>query len=169
MHSTRRNRAILWVWTHLPFGGRTRLLIAWLANVRYAVGVAAVITNGAGEVLVLRHTYRRAGHEWGLPGGWVNGRERMEAAVARELREETGFEIVVERLVAVYSGYALPRMTIVFRARIVEGTFRPCDEVSGYAFRRPDDLGAILPAERQAVRQALSADGAGSGYEAERA
>jgi len=153
--STRRTRLILWVWKHLPVRGRTRLVIAWAANVRYAVGVTAVIVNEAGEVLVLRHTYRRAGHEWGLPGGWVKGRESMERALKREMWEETGFRIAIERLVAVHSGFALPRMVLIYKARISSGEFRASDEVSGYRFSPLEELGDILPGERQAVQQAL--------------
>ena len=154
-HSSRRGRLILWLWKRLPFKSRTKLLIAWFFNLRYAVGVAAVIPNEAGEVLVLKHTYRRADYEWGLPGGWAKGRESMERAIAREIREETGFAIAIDRLVAVHSGFALPRMTVIFLAHIVGGTFRPSDEVSDYRFAPPNALGQILPAERMAVRQAL--------------
>lgn len=155
VHSSRQDRLILWLWVRLPFGGDVKLFIAWLFHIRHAVGVAAVITNDAGEVLLLRHTYRRVGRQWGLPGGWVKGRESMERAIARELAEETGWRIGDLRLVSVYSGYALPRMTIVFHARITGGEFRPSDEVADYRFVRPDDLGRILPAEVMAVRQAL--------------
>ena len=155
VHASRADRLILWLWVRLPFGGGTMLFIAWLFHVRHAVGVAAVITDEAGDVLLLRHTYRRTGRQWGLPGGWVKGRESMEHAIAREVKEETGWRIGAPRLVSVYSGYALPRMTIVFRARIVGGGFRPSDEVAEYRFVPPDDLGRVLPAEAMAVRQAL--------------
>jgi ADP-ribose pyrophosphatase YjhB (NUDIX family) len=154
-HSTRKDRLILWLWTHLPLG-RSRMLIAWAVNVRYAVGVVAVITNDADEVLILRHTYLRAGRVWGLPGGWARGRESMERALAREVLEETGFTVVIDQLVAVHSGYPLPRMTLIFRAHIVGGSFRPSHEVSEYRFCPPDALTEILPAEQLAVRQALA-------------
>jgi 8-oxo-dGTP diphosphatase len=154
-HSTRKDRTILWVWKRLPFGGRTKMLIAWLANLRYAVGVAAVVRNDAGDVLLLRHTYRRAGYEWGLPGGWAKGRESMERALAREILEETGFTIAIDQIAAVHSGYALPRMTVIYLAHIESGLFRSSDEVSDYRFCAPDDLGPILLAEQMAVRQAL--------------
>ena len=152
---TSRQRLVLWIWKRLPFGSTARLFITWSLNLRYAVGVAAVITNERGEVLLLRHTYRRGEYDWGLPGGWVKGRERMERAIARELYEETAWILAIDRLVAVHSGYALPRLTVLFKGHLAGGTFRPSAEVSEYAFCPPDRLDHILPGERQAVRTAL--------------
>lgn len=164
---TPRERAILWTWKHLPVGGRTRLLIAWLCNIRYAVGVSAVIPNDRGEVLLLRHTYRRAGYDWGLPGGWVRGREHLERAIARELGEETGFAIAIERVVTIHSGFALPRLTIVYLARVTGGAFRPSAEVSEYRFVAPEAMDGILPVERQAIALALDLRTGSASIEAE--
>ncbi len=151
-----RGEAVVWLWRHLPFSGIVKAAIAWLANVRYAVGVAAIIPDAAGRVLVVRHTYRSPTREWGLPGGWAKGRESLERALARELLEETGLEIVVERPVAVQSGYALPRMTVFFLARVAGGTFRASAEVSDYEYRLPGEAMGVLGGERQAIEQALA-------------
>jgi 8-oxo-dGTP diphosphatase len=151
----RHERLIVWLWRWLPLGGAVRSVIAWSVNLRYAVGVAAVITNERDEVLLLRHNYLRGAYEWGLPGGWAKGREHLEHALIRELREETGFEVVVTRLVAVHSGYTLPRLVIIYQARIAGGTFRASAEVMDYGFFPPDRLDNILPGERRAVCEAL--------------
>ena len=153
--SSPRDEAVIWLWRHLPFSGPIKGAIAWLANVRYAVGVAAVIFDGEGKVLLVRHTYRGAAWEWGLPGGWVKGRESLERALTRELREETGLEIVVEQLVTVQSGYSVPRMTVFYHARIAGGTFRPSAEVSDFEYRSPVELGRVLSGEQQAVLEAI--------------
>jgi ADP-ribose pyrophosphatase YjhB (NUDIX family) len=154
--SSPRDEAIIWLWRHLPFSGPIKGAIAWLANVRYAVGVAAIIFDAGGRVLLVRHTYRGAVREWGLPGGWVKGRESLERALTRELREETGLEIVVEQLVTVQSGYSVPRMTVFYRARITGGTFHPSAEVSEYEYRSPSEMGRVLGGEKQAVEEALA-------------
>lgn len=152
---TLRERLIVWLWSNLPFSGRTRLLISWLVNLRYAVGVVAVARNEAGEVLLLNHNYWRGAYTWGMPGGWVKGRESLERALVRELREETGFTLAVDRLIAVHSGYALPRITVIYLAHVTGGTFRPSAEVASYGYFAPDALPPILPGEREAIHLAL--------------
>jgi ADP-ribose pyrophosphatase YjhB (NUDIX family) len=54
-------------------------------------GVSVIITNLAGDVLLLKHSY---GPEvWGLPGGGLApGEDPLEAA-RREVREELGLEL----------------------------------------------------------------------------
>jgi len=47
---------------------------------------------------------------WGLPGGSIEIGETVTAAIVREVEEETGFDVAVERLVGVYSD---PRVQIV--------------------------------------------------------
>ena len=50
-------------------------------------GVRAIVIDEVGKVLLVRHTY---GEGWYLPGGGVRRGEALEAAVRRELWEETG-------------------------------------------------------------------------------
>jgi len=155
---TRRGRLMVWLWRHLPFGRHVKGAIAWLVNLRYAVGVAAIVRNAEGKVMVQRHTYRREGFEWGLPGGWAKGRESVERALVREVWEETGFRIEIDRLVAVRSGFSVPRLTLYFLAHIAGGAFRPSDEVSAYEFRGVDDLDRLLLGDQAVIRQVLAGE-----------
>jgi 8-oxo-dGTP diphosphatase len=59
-----------------------------------AVGAVAV---RAGALLLVRRGRGPAAGEWSVPGGRVEPRETLHAAVVREVREETGLEVVVER------------------------------------------------------------------------
>jgi ADP-ribose pyrophosphatase YjhB (NUDIX family) len=145
---------LLWLWKRLPVGSQGLHALAWLVNVRFAVGTTAVIFNERGEVLLLRHTYRRAGFEWGLPGGYAKGRESLERALARELGEETGWIIAVDQLVAINSEDNVPHLTVIYLAQIVDGTFRPSDEVAEYRFSPPSDLHDLMRYERRAIEQA---------------
>jgi 8-oxo-dGTP pyrophosphatase MutT (NUDIX family) len=64
-------------------------------------GVAAVIVNDRGEVLLQR---RSDDGRWGLPGGAMEPGEEPAETLVREVLEETGLEVVPERIVGVYSG-----------------------------------------------------------------
>lgn len=51
---------------------------------------AAVLRNGGREILLVQHRRKDGTSYWQLPGGGVNPGETLEAAVLRELQEETG-------------------------------------------------------------------------------
>jgi ADP-ribose pyrophosphatase YjhB (NUDIX family) len=53
------------------------------------LGVRAILIDGEGRVLLVRHGYA---HGWHFPGGGVDRGESIHAAVVREVREETGAE-----------------------------------------------------------------------------
>lgn len=60
----------------------------------------AVVTDGGRLLLVLRRNDPGRGL-WSLPGGRVEPGETVEAAVRREVREETGLDVRVGRLLGV--------------------------------------------------------------------
>ncbi len=67
---------------------------------RVEAGVAAVVLDADGRVLL---GLRADNGMWGLPSGHVEPGESIEQAVVREVREETGLHVRVERLIGVYS------------------------------------------------------------------
>jgi 8-oxo-dGTP diphosphatase len=76
---------------------------------RPLVGTSVIPVLSDGRVVLIK---RRDNGRWGLPGGLVDWGEDLPTAVVRELREETGLEIVaIGRLVGVYSSPSRdPRM-----------------------------------------------------------
>jgi len=67
----------------------------------YVTAGAGVPSAGSGVVLVKRLQEPLAG-QWSLPGGAVEIGETLEAAVAREVSEETGLRVEVGPVVEVF-------------------------------------------------------------------
>ncbi len=64
------------------------------------VGVGAVVPDG-NRVLLVRRAYEPGQGLWSVPGGLVEVGETVEEAVKREVEEETGVAVSVDRLIAV--------------------------------------------------------------------
>jgi ADP-ribose pyrophosphatase YjhB (NUDIX family) len=69
------------------------------------VGAYAIVTDGSSRILLCRIApgYPAAGR-WTLPGGGVDHGEHPDAAVLRELREETGLEGIRGPVARIWSG-----------------------------------------------------------------
>lgn len=129
-------------------------------------GVAAVILNEAGHVLLQR---RSDDGEWGLPGGAMEPGEEPAESLVREIREETALEVVPERIVGVYSGpefvVRYPSgdeaaiLSITFACRPVAGEARVNDDESlEIRYFAPDALPAMPPRHRMRIEDALRND-----------
>lgn len=133
-------------------------------------GVAAVIVNDADEVLLLKRADKE---QWALPTGTVERCEPVEDAITREVEEETGLQIAVERLMGVYShpeqqvfsypsGKAVHFVTNCFRCTIEGGGTPEADEEEALevGFFDMNDLPSdILPMQPQWIADANDTDG----------
>ncbi|MEJ2629430.1 MAG: NUDIX domain-containing protein [bacterium] len=61
--------------------------------------VGAVIFNPQGKILIIRSA--KWGNKYIIPGGHIKPGEKMEAALQREIREETGLPIYDIKLISV--------------------------------------------------------------------
>jgi ADP-ribose pyrophosphatase YjhB (NUDIX family) len=110
------------------------LLEEWLASVGEGVAgyvtpkvaVAAVVANARGEILL---TQRADSGVWLYPVGWADvGYSPAEIAI-KEVYEETGIEVEVVSLIAVFDGLRLgfarlPMYSLLFHCRVLGGELR---------------------------------------------
>jgi ADP-ribose pyrophosphatase YjhB (NUDIX family) len=87
---------------------------------RARLGSAALILDDSWRVLLVRHGHGRG--NWDLPGGGVEAGESATDAVIREVREETGLTVTVERLCGVYYEPDRDAHHLVFACTIADGT-----------------------------------------------
>jgi mutator protein MutT len=97
-------------------------------------GVSAVIRNEAGAILLHR---REDDGGWSLPAGAVDPGESPAQSIVREVREETGLDVVPERILGVFGGlpfrHTYPNgdeveyTVIVFACRVVGGALEAQD------------------------------------------
>jgi 8-oxo-dGTP diphosphatase len=145
---------LLRIWRQLP-----RPLKQLYLRVRYggfAVGVAALIRDENGRILLVHRTYSRD-EPWAMPGGWLErGDNGMESALERELYEETGLRVRVGSVRAVQrAGFAI---VVLMQADLVDGTatFRPSAEVSEVAWAEPGRVQQLSAMNALLLRQALA-------------
>jgi 8-oxo-dGTP pyrophosphatase MutT (NUDIX family) len=121
------------------------------------LNVAVLIRDEHLRVLLER---RRDCGLWGLPGGRIEAGESVAQAACREVFEETGFRVTVNRLLGIYSEprdriVAFPDKTvqivdILLEAEVLSGELRISDESEEMRFfattEFPPEVKIIPPA-----------------------
>ena len=97
------------------------------------VGVGAVIVDG-GRVLLIKRGHAPLKGEWSLPGGAVELGESLEQALVREVREETGLEVVVGPVVEIFERIQRDAGDRVeYHFVVIDYVCRPCGGRLGHA------------------------------------
>ncbi|TDN75500.1 ADP-ribose pyrophosphatase YjhB (NUDIX family) [Pseudonocardia autotrophica] len=105
---------------------------------RHSVSVAGIVVDEAGRVLTIQ---RQDNLHWEPPGGVLEMDETPEAGTVREVLEETGIQVEVERLTGVYKNMQRGVIALVFRCKPVAGALSTSDESRRVAWK---DRAAIL-------------------------
>jgi 8-oxo-dGTP pyrophosphatase MutT (NUDIX family) len=81
---------------------------------------SAIVINEHGDVLLQK---RADTGQWSLPGGALELGESIAETIIREVREETGLQVSVDRVTGVYSN---PRHVVAFSDGEVRQQFSVC-------------------------------------------
>ena len=120
----------------------------------FTLGAFAVICDDQDRVLLC---LRRDMDWWNLPGGGVDAGEMPNEAVLREVREETGLEVEIERLSGVYGKVDKDELIFTFVCRITGGALVLTKESRQTAYFQIDSLPAnTLPKHVERIHDALA-------------
>src|SRR5437016_3190412 len=97
------------------------------------IGVFACIFNDQKQVLCVQRNYPPFG--WTTPGGRLEDGEAPEDGVIREVYEETGFHVEVEKLVGIYSAPFRSDIVISYECRVTaRDDWHPNSEISAVQY-----------------------------------
>jgi 8-oxo-dGTP pyrophosphatase MutT (NUDIX family) len=125
------------------------------AHDRFLVGVTGLGVDDQGRVLLARHRF--GAPQWRFLGGFLRPRERVEDALAREIREETGLQIEVGPILEVVTGYRWERVELVFVYRVTSGSVALTDEVAELRGFPADDLPDVRADQRGLIERHAAA------------
>lgn len=126
--------------------------------------VVAVVADGEGRLLLIHKTDNNL---WALPGGGHEIGESIADTVVREVKEETGYDVEVERVTGLYTnpahvmayddGEVRQQFSIAFRARLLGGETKTSSESRAVEWITPEQLQQmdLHPSMRLRIQHAL--------------
>lgn len=144
--------AKFWRLLNLPKG--LQLFIMRMLNDEFLIGVTGVIVNDKSEVLLVKHTYRQT--EWSLPGGYLKRGEHPLEGIEREILEETGLEVKIEKIFKTGHDAKSARLDMSCFGKFIGGRFIPSAEVSSHGFYAFDNLPEIGENQKKLIKHILS-------------
>jgi len=147
---------LLRIWRQLP--APLRHIYLRLRYGHFGIGVAALIRDPHGRILLVHRTYS-FDEPWALPGGWLElGNESIESGLERELLEETSLRVRVGGVRAVErAGFAI---VLLMDTELLDAidAFRASAEVSELAWVEPGEVGQLSPVNARLLRRLLLKD-----------
>ena len=118
---------------------------------KLGVGCSAAIFDGGRRKVLL--TRRSDNGLWCLPGGHMEPGESAAETCVREVKEETGLDVGVVKLVGIYTdpnrmieypdGNRYHMVTLNFEAEATGGELTLSDETTAYGYFSPDEIKGI--------------------------
>ena len=108
--------------------------------------MGAIITDGAGRLLLIKRGHQPEEGRWSLPGGRVRPGESDSQAVVREIREETGLQVEPGRLIGAVERPA-PGGAVFdihdYAATVSGGLLAAGDDAADARWIDPGDVGGL--------------------------
>lgn len=146
-------RLLAVVFNAFPVRWQRRFMTA--AHDRFLVGVTGLGVDSKGQVLLARHRF--GAPQWRFLGGFLHPRERVEDALAREIREETGLVVEIGPVLEVVTGYRWERVEIVFAYRVSSGSAALTSEILELRSFAPDQLPEVRADQRGLIERHAAA------------
>jgi len=141
--------------------GRPRAVCASCGTVSYVnpVPAAAVAVVEDGRILLVRRAVEPKKGLWSLPAGFLEIDETVQECAMRESKEETGLDVVLDRIVDAITVFDDPRyvcLLIVFSGHVVGGQIAPGDDAAEVGVFSLDELPPIaFKSHVRVIRHAL--------------
>ncbi len=120
----------------------------------FKIGVVAIIFDDRKQVLLC---HRRDYDRWNLPGGGLEHGESPWEGVVREVKEEVGLEVEVERLAGVYSKPEKNEIVFSFACKITGGKISTSNEADLVKYFPVGEIPKnISPKQVERIKDALA-------------
>lgn len=119
--------------------------------------VQAMIYKNTGEYLSIKRADDVETGTWEFPGGRVEPGETIEKALEREVREETGLRVEIERFVGWGQGFGIneaktgkiiDRFVMFFECRLIKGKLKLNAETADHKWATLEQLLQFKPLSR---------------------
>jgi len=123
----------------------------------FTIGAFGIIFDKQGRVLLC---HRRDFDAWNLPGGGVESRELPTEAVVREVREETGLEVAIDRLVGIYGKADKDELVFSFTCHVIGGALIATEEANECVYFEIDQIPVnTSPKQVERIHDAIKSGG----------
>jgi len=120
---------------------------------QFIIGAFGIIFDEQKRILLV---HRRDYDLWNLPGGGLEDFESPTNAVKREVKEETGLEVEIFRLLGVYNKKNKNSMAFTFLCKVVGGKITLNDEAERIEYFEIDKLPEnTIPKHVERIKDAL--------------
>ena len=104
---------------------------------QFTIGAFAIIENEKKEILLC---LREDMNMWNMPGGGVESGETPWECVIREVKEETGLNVTIKKLIGIYSKIESNDLVFVFECKKESGELRINEEAKELKYFKRNEI-----------------------------